>query len=160
MTLSPADQHLLEKEAKARANEDKRKLSRPNVSRCCCCCCCCCCFRCYRTRPHVCVFCFDFLPDCQRISKPISFFREWGGRLFLAARSALLVILVQIFPNLVHTFMYTGGTAVLSLVFFAPVIGLLAVCSAGPHPPLRLARRPNRGRTGGGVGPPSCGACL
>eukprot|EP00903_Cladosiphon_okamuranus_P012852 g12009.t1 len=32
MNLSPADQFLLEKEAKARANEDKRKLSRPNVS--------------------------------------------------------------------------------------------------------------------------------
>eukprot|EP00752_Nemacystus_decipiens_P014891 g13256.t1 len=32
MALSPADQHLLEKEAKARADEDKRKQSRPNVS--------------------------------------------------------------------------------------------------------------------------------
>lgn len=30
-TMSPADQHLLEKEARSRADEEKRKLSRPNV---------------------------------------------------------------------------------------------------------------------------------
>ena len=34
--------------------------------------------------------------------------------------------------------------------FFLPIIVSVA-CPTGPHPPLRLARRPNRGHTGGGV---------
>lgn len=34
---------------------------------------------------------------------------------------------------------------------FLPIIGLVVVCPAGPHPALRLARRPNRGDTGSGL---------
>ena len=36
-------------------------------------------------------------------------------------------------------------------VFFPPIT-VSVVCPAGPYPPLRLARRPNRGHTGGGGG--------
>ena len=43
--------------------------------------------------------------------------------------------------------------------FFLPIIVSVA-CPTGPHPPLRLARRPNRGHIGGGGWTPSCGTCL
>ena len=36
-----------------------------------------------------------------------------------------------------------------SSLFFLPIIVSVA-CPTGPHPPLRLARRPNRGHIGGG----------
>ena len=39
---------------------------------------------------------------------------------------------------------------------FLPVIVSVA-CPTGPHPPLRLARRPNRVLIGGGGWTPSCG---
>ena len=40
-----------------------------------------------------------------------------------------------------------------SLFFFFPLLASI-VCPTGPHPPLRLARRPNRGHTeGGGLDP-------
>ena len=42
---------------------------------------------------------------------------------------------------------------------FFPIIGSV-VCPTGPHPPLRLARRPNRGHIGGGGWTPSCGTYL
>ena len=42
---------------------------------------------------------------------------------------------------------------------FLPVIASVA-CPTGPHPPLRLARRPNRGHIGGGGWTPSCGTFL
>ena len=38
--------------------------------------------------------------------------------------------------------------------FFFLTIVVSVACPTGPHPPLRLARRPNRGHIGGGVGPP------
>ena len=43
--------------------------------------------------------------------------------------------------------------------FFHPII-LSVAYSTGPHPPLRLARRPNRDHIGGGGWTPSCGTCL
>ena len=42
---------------------------------------------------------------------------------------------------------------------FLPLLDFV-VCPTGPHPPPRLARRPNQGHTGGEVWTPSCGACL
>ena len=42
-------------------------------------------------------------------------------------------------------------------IFFLPLLFLSVVCPAGPHPPLRLARRPNRGHTHSrGSRTPSC----
>ena len=51
----------------------------------------------------------------------------------------------------------------LSIIHFSPhpIIVPVVVCPTGPHPPLRRARRPNRGVTqerGGWT--PSCGTCL
>ena len=48
---------------------------------------------------------------------------------------------------------------VVHLLLFFPIIVSVA-CPTGPHPPLRLARRPNRGHIGGGGWTPSCGTCL
>ena len=42
---------------------------------------------------------------------------------------------------------------------FFPLL-FYVVCTTGPHPPLRLASRPNRGHIGGGGWTPSCGTCL
>ena len=36
----------------------------------------------------------------------------------------------------------------LFIYFFIPIVSV--ACPTGPHPPLRLARRPNRGHIGGG----------
>ena len=44
--------------------------------------------------------------------------------------------------------------------FFSLPIIVSVACPTGPHPPLRLARRPNRGHIGGGGWTPSCGTCL
>ena len=49
----------------------------------------------------------------------------------------------------------TGKRARSQIVFFFLPIIVSVVCPTGPHPPLRLARRPNRGHIGEeGVGPP------
>ena len=49
-----------------------------------------------------------------------------------------------------HTYIYFYF-----IYFFLPIIVSVA-CPTGPHPPLRLARRPNRGHIGGGGWIPSC----
>ena len=43
---------------------------------------------------------------------------------------------------------------------FLPPIIVSVVCPTDPHPPLRLARRPNRGHVTKGGLHPSCGTCL
>ena len=44
-----------------------------------------------------------------------------------------------------------------SYFFFLLPIVVSVACPTGPHPPLRLAGRPNRGHIGGGAWTPSCG---
>ena len=48
-----------------------------------------------------------------------------------------------------------GGDTV--IFFFSPMFSVVSL--TGPHPPLRLARRPNWGHIGGGGWTPSCGTC-
>ncbi|CAN0400793.1 unnamed protein product, partial [Ectocarpus sp. 12 AP-2014] len=43
------------------------------------------------------------------------------------------------------------------IFFFPPIVGLCRL-PLGPHPPLLLARRPNRGHIGGWGWTPSCGS--
>ena len=45
------------------------------------------------------------------------------------------------------------------LLFFLILYFVSVDSPTGPHPPLRLARRPNRGHIGGGGWTPSCGTC-
>ena len=58
-------------------------------------------------------------------------------------------------------FLYGEGTCVMcwDTFCFLPLL-FSVVCPTGPHPPLQLATRPNRGHMGGGGAPgwtPSCG---
>ena len=44
--------------------------------------------------------------------------------------------------------------SIFNFLIFSHSVIVSVVCPTGPHPPLRLARRPNRGHIGGGAGPP------
>ena len=56
---------------------------------------------------------------------------------------------------------FAALSGIMMSCFFFIIIIILplldsVVCPSGPHPPLLLAKRPNRGHIGG----PSCGTCL
>ena len=90
---------------------------------------------------------------------PVFFYVERLGVLHVEPSSKLQTARKRIFASLrlqglcpathTHTFAHS---------FFLLIVVSVA-CPTGPHPPLRLARRPNRGHIGGGGWNPSWHMC-